>query len=153
MTSSDESDCLDQDADEYEIMFRHTEQGFKYRKDVLAKLRRSNSGTGRKSRDQARNDRAQEKINITNREIPNLESEIQILNHKYSEAKNNYVARHKELEALRAHLETLRHEIYDYDSSKAENSERKSSLNDAGEIAYERQVKTEVSFSSATEPS
>ena len=134
MTSSNDSDCLDQDENEYEIMFRHTEQGFKYRKDVLAKLRRSNSGASRKGRD-TRSESSQSRFSNSRREILHLECQIEELNEKYAEAKCNYVARHKELESLRAHLEKLGQEICEYDSTAGKAGQKNSfSGNDDGKL-------------------
>jgi hypothetical protein len=120
MTSSDDSrsDGLNEERyrDEYEIMVRHTEEGFKYRKDVLTKLRCGNSGVGmRKGRtNEAPEPRQSSKFDITSRTIINLECEIDELKRKYFDAKNHYISRHQELESLRAHLDKLAVEISDY---------------------------------------
>jgi hypothetical protein len=120
MTSSDDSrsDGLNEERyrDEYEIMVRHTEEGFKYRKDVLTKLRRGNSGPGtRKGRaDGAAEPRQSSKFDSASRNIVNLECEIVELKRKDFDAKNHYISRHQELETLRAHLDKLAVEISDY---------------------------------------
>ena len=120
MTSSDEShsDRLNEERyrDEYEIMVRHTEEGFKYRKDVLTKLRCGNSGTGmRKGRtNEAPEPRQSSNFDSASRNIVNLECKINNLKRKYFDAKNHYIARHQELESLRSHLDKLAVEISDY---------------------------------------
>ena len=127
MTSSDDSDGLDDnvhEGDEYEILFRHTEQGFKYRKDVLTKLRRSNTGTSRTGRDQARRESPKDGFGGSRKEMLDLEFQIEELKRTYSEAKSNYLLRHNELDSLKAHLEKLGNEICDFDTTTAGGPER-----------------------------
>lgn len=143
MTSSDESDKsfglddnLDGD-DAYEITFRHTERGFKYRKDVLTKMRRSTAGGGgRTGREQARNEGRRDGFNSSMKEMLNLEGQVQELKDKYCEAKNTYILRFNELESLKAHLEELGQEICDYDTIKASR--------DTAQLDHEQYLKNQV---------
>ncbi len=154
MTSSDDShsDGLNEERyrDEYEIMVRHTEEGFKYRKDVLTKLRRGNSGVGvRKGRANDSEPRQSSKFDSASRNIVDLECEINELKRKYFDAKNHYIARHQELESLRAHLDKLAEEISDYGMASPAGVPGQDNFNDSSSHdhdMYQIHLKNQVHF-------